>query len=41
MPFVGKEGNILIVKRAVRPTYPDEIMRLALELNGKMGANNH
>jgi DUF917 family protein len=41
MPFVDKEGNALVVKRAVKPTYPDEIMRLALELNGKIGANNH
>lgn len=41
MPFVDKEGNALIVKHAVKSTYPDEIMRLALELNGKIGANNH
>jgi len=41
MPFVDKEGNMLIVKHAVKSTYPDEIMRFALDLNGKMGANNH
>lgn len=41
MPFVDKEGNVLIVKHAVKSTYPDEIMRFALDLNGKMGANNH
>lgn len=41
MPFVDKEGNVLIVKKAAKPTYSDEIMRLALELNGKIGANNH
>ncbi|MEM3578099.1 MAG: DUF917 domain-containing protein [Candidatus Bathyarchaeia archaeon] len=41
MPFVDKDGNVLIVKHATTPVYPDEIMRLALELNGKIGANNH
>jgi len=41
MPFVDKEGNVLIVKHAVKSTYPDEIMRFALDLNGGMGANNH
>jgi len=41
MPFVDKEGNVLIVKHSVKSTYPDEIMRFALDLNGKMGANNH
>jgi len=41
MPFVDKEGNAFIVKYAAKPTYPDEIMRLALDLNGKIGANNH
>jgi DUF917 family protein len=41
MPFVDKDGNAFIVKYATKPTYPDEIMRLALDLNGKVGANNH
>ncbi|MEM2105250.1 MAG: DUF917 domain-containing protein [Candidatus Bathyarchaeia archaeon] len=41
MPFVDKDGNVLIVKHATNSVYPDEIMRLALELNGKIGANNH
>jgi len=41
MSFVDRDGNILIVKHSVNPIYPDEIMRLALELNGKIGANNH
>lgn len=41
MPFVDRDGNVLIVKHATNPVYPDEIMRLALELNGKIGANNH
>ncbi|KYH40944.1 MAG: Protein of unknown function DUF917 [Candidatus Bathyarchaeota archaeon B26-2] len=41
MPFVDRDGNILIVKRAVSSVYPDEVMRLALELDGGMGANNH
>lgn len=41
MPFVDKEGNVLIVKNAVKSTYPDEIMRLSLDLDGGIGANNH
>jgi DUF917 family protein len=41
MTFVDKDGNVLIVKHSTNPTYPDEIMRLALELNGRIGANNH
>ncbi|MEM1589139.1 MAG: DUF917 domain-containing protein [Candidatus Bathyarchaeia archaeon] len=41
MTFVDVDGNVLIVKHSVNPIYPDEIMRLALELNGKIGANNH
>jgi hypothetical protein len=41
MPFVDAEGNVIIVKHATRPTYPDEIMRSALVLDGGVGANNH
>lgn len=41
MPFVDMDGNVIVVKKAVNPTYPDEIMRLALDLNGGIGANNH
>jgi hypothetical protein len=41
MPFVDRDGNVLIVEHSTNPTYPDEIMRLALELNGGIGANNH
>lgn len=41
MPFVDKEGNAIIVKHATSSTYPDELMRLALDLNGGIGANNH
>ncbi|RLI25251.1 hypothetical protein DRO57_04510 [Candidatus Bathyarchaeota archaeon] len=41
MPFVDRYGNVLIVKEASDPTYPDEIMRLALQLGGGVGANNH
>jgi len=41
MPFVDKDGNVLIMKHAVNSTYPDEIMRLALDLDGGIGANNH
>lgn len=41
MPFVDREGNAIIVKHAASYTYPDELMRLALDLNGGIGANNH
>ena len=41
MPFVDREGNAIIVKHAASYTYPDELMRLALDLNGGVGANNH
>lgn len=41
MPFVDRHGNVLIVNKAAKPAYPDEIMRLALDLNGGIGANNN
>jgi hypothetical protein len=41
MPFVDKHGNVLIVKKTTRPAYPDEIMRLALDLDSGIGANTH
>jgi len=41
MPFVDLEGNVIIVKHAVKPTYPDELMRAAIVLNGGSGANTH
>ena len=41
MPFVDMEGNVFVVNHAVKPTYPDEIMRAAIVLNGGAGANNH
>jgi len=41
MPFVDMEGNVIVVRHAADPTYPDELMRAALVLNGGTGANNH
>jgi len=41
MPFVDLEGNVILVKHAVKPTYPDELMRAAIVLNGGSGANTH
>ena len=41
MPFVDLEGNVLVVNHAAKPTYPDEIMRAAIVLNGGLGANTH
>lgn len=40
MPFVDVEGNVIIVRHAAKSTYSDELMRLALMLNGGQGANN-
>ena len=41
MPFVDLEGNVIVVNHAVKPTYPDEMMRAAIVLNGGLGANTH
>lgn len=41
MPFVDVEGNVIVVRHAAKSTYPDEVMRMALMLNGGQGANNH
>ena len=41
MPFVDLEGNVIVVNHAVKSTYPDEIMRAAIVLNGGSGANTH
>lgn len=41
MPFVDVEGNAIVVRHAAKSTYPDELMRMALMLNGGQGANNH
>jgi len=41
MPFVDLEGNVIVVNHAVKPTYPDELMRTAIVLNGGSGANTH
>ena len=41
MPFVDLEGNVIVVNHAAKPTYPDELMRSAIVLNGGSGANTH
>lgn len=41
MPFVDLEGNVIVVNHAVKSTYPDEMMRAAIVLNGGSGANTH
>jgi DUF917 family protein len=41
MPFVDIEGNVIVVNHAVKPTYPDQMMRAAIVLNGRSGANAH
>ncbi len=41
MPFVDLEGNVIVVRHAVKSTYPDALMRAAIVLNGGSGANTH
>jgi len=41
MPLVDSDGNVIVVEKAVRPTFPDELGRRMLGLGSHMGANNH
>lgn len=41
MPLIDHYGNVVVVKEAVTPTYPDEIGRFVVSKGGYMGANNH
>lgn len=41
MPLIDHYGNVVVVKEALTPTYPDEIGRFVVTKGGAMGANNH
>jgi hypothetical protein len=41
MPLIDHYGNVVVVREAVTPTYPDEIGRFVVTKGGYMGANNH
>lgn len=41
MPLADSLGNIVVVSRAVQPTYVDEVGRWVVTKGGFMGANNH
>lgn len=41
MPLADSLGNIVVVSRAVEPTYVDEVGRWVVTRGGYLGANNH
>jgi DUF917 family protein len=41
MPLIDHYGNVVVVKAATTPTYPDEVGRFVVSKGGYMGANNH
>jgi len=41
MPLVDHIGNVVVVKKAVNPVYPDQIGRFIITRGGGLGANNH
>lgn len=41
MPLADSYGNIVVVSKAVEPTYVDEIGRVVVTKGGYLGANNH
>lgn len=41
MPLVDSDGNVIVVHKASRPTFSDQIGRRMLGLGSHMGANNH
>lgn len=41
MPLADRYGNIVVVSKAVEPTYVDEIGRWVVTKGGGLGANNH
>jgi DUF917 family protein len=41
MPLADSHGNIVVVSKAVKPTYVDEIGRMVVTKGGHLGANNH
>ncbi len=41
MPLVDHVGNVVVVRKAVNPVYPDQIGRFIITRGGGLGANNH
>ena len=41
MPLIDYHGNVVIVNRAVDPTYADQLGRWVVTRGGGLGANNH
>ncbi|MGD9048775.1 MAG: DUF917 domain-containing protein [Anaerolineae bacterium] len=41
MPLIDFQGNVVIVDRAVDPTYADQLGRWVVTRGGGLGANNH
>lgn len=41
MPLVDHKGNVIVVRKADDPTYPDQIGRWMVTRGGHLGANNH
>ncbi|MFZ2330372.1 MAG: DUF917 domain-containing protein, partial [Atribacterota bacterium] len=41
MPLIDHEGNVVIVRKAINPVYPDQIGRFIITRSGGLGANNH
>jgi DUF917 family protein len=41
MPLIDYHGNVVIVSRAVDPTYADQLGRWVVTRGGGLGANNH
>jgi DUF917 family protein len=41
MPLADSYGNVVVVTKAVEPTYVDEIGRVVVTKGGYLGANNH
>jgi uncharacterized protein len=41
MPLVDMQGNVVVVQKAVDPTFPDQVGRFVISRGGGLGANNH
>lgn len=41
MPLIDHYGNVVVVREAVDPVYPDQIGRFIVSRGGGLGANNH
>lgn len=41
MPLIDLDGNVVIVRKAINPVYPDQIGRFIITRGGGLGANNH